>query len=296
MVQLGLCCQFLKEPIRFRATTAASMKRLSRDDAIKRISALCLENAASLKLAVGYCAQKAIAGFRINSQILPLRTHPDVGYTVDQLPDAELIKKAFCAVGKLAAKQHVRLSFHPDQFVVLNSPHADVTRRSIAELDYQAEVAEWVGADVINIHAGGVYGDKAAALGRFAANLQQCPERVRDRLTLENDDRLYTPKELLPLCQSEHIPLVYDVHHHRCLPDGNSVEKTTQQALSTWNRWPLFHLSSPLSGWDEPRPQRHHDYIDPADVPDLWRSMDLQVDIEAKAKECAVLRLMNDLA
>ena len=60
--------------------------------------------------------------------------------------------------------------------------------RSIAELEYQAEVAEWVGADVVNIHGGGAYGDKADALARFASSLSRLSDRARSRLTVENDD------------------------------------------------------------------------------------------------------------
>ena len=41
------------------------------------------------------------------------------------------------------------------------------------------------------------------------------------------------------------ILLVYDVHHHRCNPDGLSVEEATSQAMATWDREPLFpHLQS----------------------------------------------------
>ena len=65
----------------------------------------------------------------------------------------------------------LRTCFHPDQFVVLNSPRPDVVAPSIAELEYQAEVARWIGADVVNIHGGGAYGDKQTALRTFAKNL-----------------------------------------------------------------------------------------------------------------------------
>jgi UV DNA damage endonuclease len=88
---------------------------------------------------------------------------------------------------------------------------------------------------------------------------------------------------------------VYDVHHHRCLRDDLSVETATEQALSTWNREPLFHLSSPLAGWTAPKPRRHHDYIDLADFPDCWWNLTLTVEVEAKAKELAVQALLRHL-
>jgi len=290
-MRLGLCCQFREQPIRFRTTTAAALQRLDRRAVLARIAHLCRANATALRETVDFCGQHRIGAFRINSQILPLRTHPVVGYEVEELPEAAGLVAAFQAVGTQAAAQGIRLSFHPDQFVLLSSPREEVTQKSLAELDYQAEVAEWVGADVINIHGGGAYGDKVAALERLSRNLDGLPDRVRTRLTLENDDIVYTPADLLPLCQREQVPLVYDVHHHRCLPDGVSIEEASALAQATWPREPLFHISSPLEGWDGPAPRRHHDFIDPADVPTDWIGQAITVEVEAKAKEIAVLRL-----
>ncbi len=87
------------------------------------------------------------------------------------------------------------------------------------------------------------------------------------------------------------MPLVYDVHHHRCRPDGLTVEQATQAAKATWNREPLFHLSSPMAGWRGPKPERHHNYINPKDFPAVWHEWPLTVEVEAKAKELAVARL-----
>ena len=126
-------------------------------------------------------------------------------------------------------------------------------------------------------------------------NLTLLSEQARQRITLENDDKSYSPSDLLPFCRSEGIPFVYDVHHHRCLPDGKTIEETTDMAMNTWNREPLFHLSSPIDGWDGPKPSRHHDYIDSRDFPGCWKALTITVDVEAKAKELAVLQLSHDL-
>ncbi len=114
---------------------------------------------------------------------------------------------------------------------------------------------------------------------------------VRSRLTLENDDKLYTPADLLPVCRDTGVPLVYDVHHHRCLPDALTLEQATAAARATWDREPLFHISSPLAGWRGPRPERHHDFINPKDFPAVWHGWPFTVEVEAKAKELAVARL-----
>lgn len=295
MIRLGLCCKFHEAPIAFKTTTATALSRLGPAARLARLSALCRTNAEALRAALDFCAAHDIGSFRVNSQILPIRTHPTLGYAVAELPDADAIVDAFRACGDVARRRGLRLTFHPDQFILLSSPSADITRQSLADLAYHAEVAGWIGADVINIHAGGAYGDKPATLARLADALRALPPAIRSRLTLENDDRTYTPADLLPLCRATGTPFVYDVHHHRCRPDGLSVAEVTRAALETWNREPLFHVSSPRDGHDAKDPRPHHDFIAPPDLPHEWFDLDLTVEVEAKAKEVAVARLRQHL-
>ena len=294
-MRLGLCCIFRDQPIKFRTTTATAISRMNRPDALVKLSGLCLANADALLSSLQFCSENGIGCFRINSQILPIKTHPTCGYEVGELPEGDEITRRFKACCKFVKMHNLRTCFHPDQFVVLNSQRPDVVEASIRELEYQADVAEWVGADVINIHGGGAFGDKQKALADFARCLDRLSSRVRSRLTVENDDKTYTPTDLLPICKAEGVPLVYDVHHHRCNADGLSVEQATRKALSTWNREPLFHISSPIEGWDGPKPERHHDFIEVNDFPRCWRRKKVTVEVEAKAKEVAVLKLLTDL-
>jgi UV DNA damage endonuclease len=118
----------------------------------------------------------------------------------------------------------------------LNSPTRKVTENSLKELEYHTFLAENLGVDVITIHAGGVYGDKKTALKRLVLCLKKLPKAILERLALENDDKNYTPEDLLPICYEIGLPLVYDVHHHRCLKDSLSEEEATQLAIKTWNR------------------------------------------------------------
>lgn len=296
VIRLGLCCTFRDQPIKFATTTATAIGKMKRPDALAKLAGLCLANADALLAALRYCADHRIGCFRVLSQILPLKTHPTCGYGIDDLPGGGEIVRRFEACGDFARKHELRTCFHPDQFVVLNSPRSEVVDASIRELEYQAEVAEWIGADVVNIHGGGAYGDKPKALADFVRNLERLSSRVRKRLTVENDDKIFAPDDLLPICEATGIPLVYDAHHHRCLPDSLSVERATERAIATWDREPLFHISSPLEGWGGPKPERHHDFIDANDFPACWRQMRITVEVEAKAKEAAVEKLAMELA
>jgi len=293
--RLGLCCQFVRQPIRFRTTTAAALARLPRRGQLARLAEICGHNAQALLAALEFCRARAIGSFRIGSSLLPVRTHPAVGYRLEDLPGGGGLVERFRQCGAFAREHGIRTGFHPDQFIVMNSPDRGVVARSVADLRAHAEMAQWTHADTINIHAGGAYGDKRSALDRLERNLDRLPAAVRSRLTLENDDRTFTPSDLLPLCRRSGIPMVYDVHHHRCNPDGLSVEAATRAARATWDREPLFHVSSPLEGWSGARPERHHDYIDLADFPAEWIGLPVTVEVEAKAKELAVAKLRNAL-
>ena len=299
MLRLGLVCKFEQAPIRFRTTTATSLLRMEREAALEKLARLVEENALALQQALVYCQANGIGSFRINSNILPVKTHPEAGYAVADLPHADRLVALFRDCGTYAAEHNLRLVFHPGQFTLLSSPDAGVTARSVADIEYHAEVAEWVGADVINIHGGGAYGSKEEALSRVRANLALLSPPARSRLTFENDDTVYMPADLLPLCREEGVPFVYDVHHHRVLADGLDEAQVTAQALATWNREPLFHISSPKGGWNEGNPAHHHDYINPVDFPASWKRLaaerDLTVEVEAKAKESAVLALLHAL-
>ncbi|MGE4440450.1 MAG: UV DNA damage repair endonuclease UvsE [Desulfomicrobium sp.] len=294
-MRFGLCCLFLAEKISFRATTAKVLGAMDRKAALAKASGICLHNADNLLLAVREAQRLGIGAFRITSHLFPRMTHPEVGYALEDLPQAQAIAARMDAVRSFAQEHDIRLSFHPDQFVVLSSPHAHVVENSVRELEYHALLAEMVGADVINIHGGGVYGDKAAALARFAEAFTRLPENVASRLSVENDDVSYTVADLLPLCTQLGLPLVYDAHHHRCNPDGLGVCEATELAAKTWGgREPYCHISSPREGWNA-NPKPHADYIDPVDIPQCWHGRAMTVDVEAKAKELAVVRLMRDI-
>lgn len=295
-IRLGLCCIFKEQPIKFSTTTATHIAKQDRPKALAKLSALCLGNAQSLLEALKFCKNKGIGCFRINSHVLPCFTHPEVGYKVNDLPDGKEIVTAFETAGNYARENNIRTCFHPDQFVVLNSPNADTVKKSIADIEYQTEVAQWVNADVINIHGGGAYGDKKKALYDFATNFYRLSTEARKRLTVENDDKTYTPEDLLPLCETLGIPLVYDVHHHRCNPDDTLIQDATEKAVSTWDgREPMFHISSPINGYGDKDEASHHDYIAIKDFPKCWTDKTLTVEVEAKAKELAVCKLLSEL-
>lgn len=295
MLRLGLCCTFAdNDAIHFRTTTVRYASTLPGRTRQKFLHDLAEHNIRTLADAVRWCAAHGIFAFRVVSGLLPLYTHPVVGWRLTGSKRGAVLAGQLAAVGSLARELGVRLSFHPDQFVVLGSATAVMVRRSITEFEYQAECAELLGADQLTLHGGGAVGGKPAALTRLLRGIDRLSPRARARLALENDDRVYTVADLLPVCRATGVPLVYDVHHHRCNPDGISTAEATQAAAETWRgREPWMHISSPAVGWSGGDARPHAQYIRPSDVPREWLSLTATVDVEAKQKERAVMRLQR---
>lgn len=292
----GLCCLVVDAPINVRTATHAYVSRLDADRRLAYLDAIAVANVGTLVETIDYCARLGIRAFRVFSGLFPLATHPVSGYTIDALPSADAIRIMLASARSRAQDARIRLSFHPDQFIVLNSARPEVVESAIGELEWQAELAEAIGADVICLHGGSTAGGADEAIDRLIRAIDRLSVRARSRLALENDDRCHGVIDLMPACLAADVPLVLDAHHHRILPRGLSLEEATDWAVATWgDREPHFHLSSPRDGWIAGDPRPHADFIDVSDVPDYWRRLGIPItiDVEAKAKERAVLAIQR---
>ena len=149
----------------------------------------------------------------------------------------------------------------------------------------------------INIHIGGVYGDKKSAMERFCTNFERLPNSVKSRLTVENDDKasMYSVQDLYDsVYKVIGIPIVFDYHHHRFNDGGLNEQEALELAILTWNNIvPVVHYSESRSIEQEDskiRPQAHSDYV--YDYIDTYGN-EVDIMVEAKAKELAVLKYME---
>ena len=139
---------------------------------------------------------------------------------------------------------------HPDQFVILNSPYNKIVENSINELKYHSKVLDTMGLDntaKVQIHVGGVYGNKLEARDRFIKTYNNTSKLVSDdldsikrRLVIENDDRLYSLKDCLQINQQTGISIVFDSFHHECYSNEEQLllpqQISLQKAMLTWKR------------------------------------------------------------
>jgi UV DNA damage endonuclease len=263
-----------------------------------------------LEAILRYCDERDIRMYRMVTGLAPYASHPDLPQFRSQPAEcaAEL-----AAAGELARALGIRLSSHPGQYTVLNSEDERVQRLAVEELEVQAELLDGMGMGpeaVVVLHVGGAAGGKEAALDRFLHGFELLSEAARARLVVENDDRSFGLREVLALAERIGRPVVWDILHHHCVdPDGIPDREALELAIATWPDGvrPKIHYSSPRTAVEERRgrlvlpPLRAHaDMVDPIGferfVVDTARGLDVDLMLEAKAKDLALLRLREQLA
>ncbi|MDH4232415.1 MAG: UV DNA damage repair endonuclease UvsE, partial [Nitrospirota bacterium] len=181
---------------------------------------------------LNYNAAHGFLFFRLTSGLVPFASHP-----VCTFPWQSFFREKLREAGDFIKANGMRISMHPDQFVLINSPSEKIFSAGVRELVYHAEVLDLMGIDAsgkIQIHVGGVYGDRDESLKRFVSRYRELPSAVRKRLVIENDERLYSAADCLRIHESTGIPLVFDVFHYRCRNDGEGLADVVKQAAGTW--------------------------------------------------------------
>jgi len=266
-----------------------------------------------------WLAEAGIRMYRLSSDVAPYVTHPDLPQFHRQIEEAA---DDLAALGARARAIDLRLSLHPSQYIVLNSPDERIAAASIRDFVAQTAILDALGAGPdakVVTHVGGVYGERAAAIDRWVVRYQSLPEAVRGRLVLENDEISYPVTDTLAIHERTGVPLVFDILHHRVNdPAGLPPTEACRRCLATWppGQTPKVHYSSQrtaprevtrrspstgvrIAATQPPRAGQHDDWIDPDDflaflsatAPDHFDIM-----LEAKQKDLAVLRLREAIA
>lgn len=195
-----------------------------------------------------YLKSEDLDMYRLSSDIAPYATHPDMPQFHNMVAESDAELRAF---GKKARDYDIRLSFHPSQYVLLNAPNPELTKKSIWDLSSQAEMLDRMELDdeaVMITHVGGVYDDHEASRARWIEGWEQCPEHVQRRLVLENDDIRFSAADVLWIHERTGVRLIFDYQHFWCLnPERLDMRETLERFLATWPAGvrPKIHFSSP---------------------------------------------------
>lgn len=269
---------------------------MQRNATSEKLTEVTAHNLQALEKMVDYNIANDIRLYRISSDLIPFGSSP-----VNTLDWPEIHKEAFERIGAKIRKSGMRVSLHPGQYTVLNSPTEDVVERAIEDLSYHDKILAALGTDSTNkivLHVGGIYGDKEAAMDRFAENFQRLPESVKHRLIIENDDRLYNIEEVLKLANRLQIPAVYDNLHHAINPpsSGGNDQHWIAVANRTWKEADgkqKIHYSQQAAG---KRPGAHTDTIDLETFLQFYNQLDdqtIDIMLEVKDKNLSAIKCQN---
>ena len=303
MQNLGYACINMtlsnKNPKKNISTNRGMIKRTFQKKGSLYASELALKNLDDLSQIIKWNQDHSINFFRISSCVFPWASE----YSIGKLSNFSSLLSSAQRAGSLARSTGMRLTSHPGPFNKLCSPKEGVVANTIRDLEIHGELFDMIGLsrtpyNKINIHVGAAYDSKQVALDTFCSNFERLPASVQSRLTVENDDRpsLYSTHELYEgIYKRIGIPIVFDYHHHKFRNDGESEEEALRLACSTWGDVkPVVHYSESRSEeMNDPsiKDNAHSDYIYKK-IDDY--GLDIDIMIEAKAKELALKKYRND--
>lgn len=289
MIRYGFACKTIGLP--GAAQSSLTLSRASRDNLL----AVSRNNLGALATMLRYCRSESLALMRISSDCIPLASHEAIDFDWQ----AEL-RPEFESLAALARQSGVRLSMHPGQYTVLNSPREDVVRKAVADLAYHAAFLDALqtGPECrIILHLGGGYGDKTAALQRLRDNLSALPDGILQRLALENDERIYTIEDVLAVCRDFALPAIFDVFHHELNPPPHGdMQHWLDRAGATWSARSgrqKIHYSQQLAGG---KPGMHSLTIAMRpfmQLHSLLEKRELDVMLEVKDKNLSAVKCAN---
>ncbi|MGC5325064.1 UV DNA damage repair endonuclease UvsE [Brevibacillus sp. SYSU BS000544] len=296
MIRLGYACISMATPNNpNKKTTVAQLSKLDHAERLKKLRKVMQTNFFNLMDVLEYNVNHQIFLYRLPSEFVPLATHQIAADWNWQQEFAWDFTKA----GEYIRKFNIRLTSHPGHYSILNTPNKNVLQSTIKDFDYHARVFDAMGLDnnsVLVTHVGGVYGDKQESLARFKHNLGLLPPNIINRLVVENDDTSFTMLEVLDLCERVGLPMVLDIHHHHCVNNGEEIAHFIPRIIATWGeRNPKMHFSSPRSDEDF---KSHADNLIVEDFltfMDLVKNHDLDIMLECKNKDEALLKLRKEL-
>ncbi len=187
-----------------------------------------------LKKTLEFNVKNNLLFFRIGSPLVPFASHP-----VCKFNWQKKFKGQFKEIGNYFKKNKFRVNMHPDQFVIINALKEDIVKRSVREIKYHCDVLDLLGLDEsakIQIHVGGVYGDKKSAMERFIEVYKKLPFAIKKRLVIENDHLSYSLKDCLYIFKKTEIPIIFDFFHHECLNNGENRRSALIKAMKTWKK------------------------------------------------------------
>jgi len=322
MIRFGYCCNNMELANVGIRTGRTMIDRKFQAGGMQLASDISLANARDLLKILQWNEQQGIRLFRIGSEIFPRWNHYEIS---DLPGIVEITQHLRAAGDFARAHGHRLTThpgpFHilgsPDPVVVENSIIGLERHSEMFDLMGYAPSFD----NLINIHVGATYGDKPTTVQRWLRTWDRLSDSLKSRLVLENDDKasMYSVRDLYTMIHADiAIPITFDYWHHTFNTGDLSEQEAFFMARETWTRhgvtqcthysesrrreqqmqiermfehhginmeniaqWPTFHKQ--YKEFTKIKEQAHADFI--TELPDTYGVSDLDIEVEAKAKE-----------
>lgn len=295
-IRLGYAC-ISKTLSNVTTSSTITYTTFQKDKDYKKIDTVIKSNLNALKEILTYNIKNNIHFFRLSSKLIPLATKSDVIFDY-----IDPYKDYYHSIAKIIKDNKLRIDFHPDEFCVLNSTKSEVVKNSIAILEYHYNLlkALEIKNKILVLHIGGNTFGKKNSISRFINNFNTLSKDIQESIAIENDDKIFNIRDCVYISKNINVPVILDYHHHICNHDELDINDYLKDILSSWhNATPKMHFSSPKNKTKKDF-RSHNDYINVdafINFIDILKPFNHDVDImiEAKAKDEALFRLVREL-
>ena len=295
-IRLGYAC-ISKTLSNVTTSSTVTYTTFQKDKDYKKIDTAIKSNLNALKEILTYNIKNNIHFFRLSSKLIPLATKSDVIFDY-----IDPYKDYYNSIAKIIKDNKLRIDFHPDEFCVLNSTKSEVVKNSIAILEYHYNLlkALEIKNKILVLHIGGNTFGKKNSISRFINNFNTLSKDIQESIAIENDDKIFNIRDSVYISKNINVPVILDYHHHICNHDELDINDYLKDILSSWhNATPKMHFSSPKNKTKKDF-RSHNDYINVdafINFIDILKPFNHDVDImiEAKAKDEALFRLVREL-
>jgi UV damage endonuclease UvdE len=246
---------------------------------------------------VDYNIQNKIQLFRITSDLIPFGSSP-----VNTVKWWDIFEERFQQIGSKLSENNIRVSMHPGQYTVLNSPNQEVVKRAIEDLKYHNQVLDALGMETehkLVLHIGGVYGHKEEAIERFGDSYENLDTKIKRRLVIENDDKLYNIADVLSISERTKVPVVFDVLHHNINPPEENNFDICEWIERCRKTWKLVDGTQKIH-YSEQHPNKrrgsHSDTVTAAKFMEFFKRLDredIDIMLEVKDKNLSAIKCRN---
>lgn len=264
----------------------------------KTLVSLIANNLNALHNIIHYNIEKNIKIFRVSSDLIPFGSN-----ALNQIKWWDLFDAQFNQIAQTIQTNNLRISTHPGQYSVLNSPNQDVVKRSIEDLRYHCKIMDSLKCDhscKLILHVGGVYGDKKTAIKRFITAFKTLDLEIAKRIVLENDDKYFNIEDVLCISDVLNVPVILDVLHHKINPAysvkniNNWLALCNQTFTKADGKQKIHYSEQNIYG----RAGAHSATISSHSFLDFYNSLEnknIDIMLEVKDKNLSAIKCMNTI-